>query len=207
MANPRSLVYALYTHWDTVELLVRLSREFAVLTSDQVLNGIAKVSGQRDAETQGAVLRALVNADILQTLPRSSDLQLNAYVLEFVRGLTREHELGLAAVLQARRDLRLVPALVVRVAANQARGDLRFVAAPRDQADHLADAHHFGFLHRRHVLHGQVMALRHLGHAVVRHHHHVGPVGQASCLQPRKQRGRHIAVAALDHHVARGARR
>lgn len=102
MANPRSLVYALYTHWDTVELLVRLSREFAVLTSDQVLNGIAKVSGQRDAETQGAVLRALVNADILQTLPRSSDLQLNAYVLEFVRGLTREHELGLAAVLQAR---------------------------------------------------------------------------------------------------------
>lgn len=102
MANPRSLVYALYTYWDTVELLVRLSREFAVLTSDQVLNGIAKVSGQRDAETQGAVLRALVNADILQTLPRSSDLQLNAYVLEFVRGLTREHELGLAAVLQAR---------------------------------------------------------------------------------------------------------
>ena len=102
MANPRSLVYALYTHWGTVELLVRLSREFAVLTSDQVLNGIAKVSGQRDAETQGAVLRALVNADILQTLPRSSDLQLNAYVLEFVRGLTREHELGLAAVLQAR---------------------------------------------------------------------------------------------------------
>ena len=102
MANPRTLVSTLYTHWDTVELLVRLSREFAVLTSDQVLNGIAKVSGQRDAETQGAVLRALVNADILQTLPRSSDLQLNAYVLEFVRGLTREHELGLAAVLQAR---------------------------------------------------------------------------------------------------------
>ena len=65
MANPRSLVYTLYTHWDTVELLVRLSREFAVLTSDQVLNGIAKASGQRDAEAQGAVLRALVNADIL----------------------------------------------------------------------------------------------------------------------------------------------
>src|SRR5690606_42042927 len=102
MANPRSLVYALYTHWDIVEILVRLSREFAVLTGDQVLNGIAKVSPQLDAEAQGAVLRALVGADILQTLPRSSDLQLNAYVLEFVRGLTREHELGLAAVLQAR---------------------------------------------------------------------------------------------------------
>jgi hypothetical protein len=102
MANPRSLVYALYTHWDIVEILVRLSREFAVLTGDQVLNGIAKVSPQLDAEAQGAVVRALVGADILQTLPRSSDLQLNTYVLEFVRGLTREHELGLAAVLQAR---------------------------------------------------------------------------------------------------------
>ncbi len=102
MANPRSLVYALYTYWDIVELLVRLSREFPVLTYDQVLSGIAKVSGQLDVEARGALLRALVNADILQTLPRSSDLQLNVYLLEFVRGLTREHELGLAAVLQAR---------------------------------------------------------------------------------------------------------
>ena len=102
MSNPRSLVYALYTHWDAVELLVRLSREFAMLTDDQVRAGIARVSPQLDAEAQGAVLRALVNADILQTLPRSGDLQLNAYVLEFVRGLSREHELGLAAVLQAR---------------------------------------------------------------------------------------------------------
>ena len=102
MFNPRSLVYALYTHWDTVEVLVRLSREFAVFTSDQALTSIASVSPQLDAEGQGTVLRALVNADMLQTLPRSSDLQLNAYVLEFVRGLTREHELGLTAVLQAR---------------------------------------------------------------------------------------------------------
>ncbi len=100
--TPRSLVHALYTHWDAVESMVRLSREFAVLTSDQVLNSIARVSAQTDVEAQGAVLRALVNANILQTLPRSSDLQLNAYVLEFARGLTREHELGLAAVLQAR---------------------------------------------------------------------------------------------------------
>ena len=102
MANPRSLVYALYTHWDTVEVLVRLSREFAVLTTEQVLGCIAKVAPQLDAEAQGAALRAMVNADILQPCARSNDLQLNAYVLDFVRGLTREHELGLAAVLQAR---------------------------------------------------------------------------------------------------------
>lgn len=102
MANPRSLVYALYTHWDTVEVLVRLSREFAVLTTEQVLGSIATVAPQLDAEAQGAALRGMVNANILQPCARSSDLQLNAYVLDFVRGLTREHELGLAAVLQAR---------------------------------------------------------------------------------------------------------
>ena len=102
MANPRSLIYALYVHWDTVEVLVRLSREFAVLTTEQVLGCITKVAPQLDAEAQGAALRAMVNADILQPCARSSDLQLNAYVLDFVRGLTREHELGLAAVLQAR---------------------------------------------------------------------------------------------------------
>jgi hypothetical protein len=102
MATPRSLAYALYTHWDIVEVLVRLSREFVVLTHDQVLSCMAKVSPQLDTEAQGAALRSLVNADILQLCARSSDLQLNAYVLDFVRGLTREHELGLAAVLQAR---------------------------------------------------------------------------------------------------------
>lgn len=102
MFNPRSLVWALYTHWDAVEGFVRLSREFAVFTSEQALNCIAKVSPELDAEAQGGVLRTLVNAAVLQSLPRSSDLQINAYVLEFVRGLTREHELGLTAVLQAR---------------------------------------------------------------------------------------------------------
>lgn len=102
MATPRSLVYALYTHWDAIEVLVRLSREFAVLTTEQVLGCIAKVAPQLDSEAQGAALRAMVNSDVLQPCARSSDLQLNAYVLDFVRGLTREHELGLAAVLQAR---------------------------------------------------------------------------------------------------------
>ena len=102
MFNPRSLVYALYTHWDTVEVLVRLSREFAAFTSEQALSAISKVAPHLDAEGQGTVLRSLVNADVLQTMARSSDLQLNAYVLEFVRGLTREHELGLTEVLQAR---------------------------------------------------------------------------------------------------------
>ncbi len=72
MANPRSLVYALYTHWDTVEVLVRLSREFAVLTTEQVLGCITKVAPQLDAEAQGAALRAMVNADILQSCAHST---------------------------------------------------------------------------------------------------------------------------------------
>ena len=90
MATPRSLVYALYTHWDVVEVLVRQSRESMLLGEDQVLQSIGKVSAQRDAEAQATVLRALLNADILQNVPRSQDMQLHPYVLEFVRGLTRE---------------------------------------------------------------------------------------------------------------------
>ena len=102
MFNPRSLVYALYTHWSTVEILVRMSREYAAFTSDQVLKVIAKANPQLNYEEQANVLRSLVNADILHTLSRSSDFQLNVYVLEFARSLTKEHELSLAAVLQAR---------------------------------------------------------------------------------------------------------
>ena len=81
MFNPRSLVYALYTHWSTVEILVRMSREYAAFTSDQVLKVIAKANPQLTYEEQANVLRSLVNADILHTLSRSSDFQLNVYVL------------------------------------------------------------------------------------------------------------------------------
>jgi len=102
MHNPRSLVFSLYTHWDTVEVMVRMSRELAAFAQVQALGAVGKVSPQLDADGRASVLRALVNADVLQTLARSSDLQVNPYVLEFVRCLTREHELGLAAVLQAR---------------------------------------------------------------------------------------------------------
>jgi hypothetical protein len=102
MATPRSLVYTLYTHWETVEALVRLSRDFPAFTVDQVMSCIAKRFPQLDGEARQEVLRALVSSDIMQGIARSADMQMNAYVLEFVRGLSREHELGLAAVLQAR---------------------------------------------------------------------------------------------------------
>lgn len=102
MANPRSLIYALYTHWDVVDMLVRQSRELAFFSQEQLLQCIARAHPGVSADEQGTVLRSLVASDVLQLQPRSSDLQLNPYVQDFVRGLTREHELGLSEVLQAR---------------------------------------------------------------------------------------------------------
>lgn len=102
MANPRSVVYNLYLHWTAVDALTRLSREQALFTYDQVLATMAKVKPQDDIMQHEQTVRTLINSDILQSVPRSSDLQLNAYVLDFVRNLTREHELGLAEVLRAR---------------------------------------------------------------------------------------------------------
>ncbi|MCP5177370.1 MAG: hypothetical protein H6997_07395 [Moraxellaceae bacterium] len=49
------------------------------------------------------ILRKLVNSGLLETVARGESLQINSHVvLNFVRSLTREHELGLSAVLQAR---------------------------------------------------------------------------------------------------------
>lgn len=102
MANPRSLVFALYTHWSVVEWLVERSREIPAFEEVQVLALIGKVDPSMSRDARETVLRALINSEILRVLPRDELLHLNPYVLEFVRGLTREHELGLSAVLQAR---------------------------------------------------------------------------------------------------------
>ncbi len=100
--NPRSLIFALYTHWDVIDLLAHQSRELAFFSEEQVLQCIAKASPELGADDCASALRSMVSSGLLQPPPRSSDLQLNAYVLEFVRGLTREHELGLSEVLHAR---------------------------------------------------------------------------------------------------------
>lgn len=102
MANPRSLVFALYSHWPVVEWLVQRTREIPAFESEQVLALISKVDPSMPRDARENVLRALINTEILRVLPRDELLQLNPLVLEFVRGLNREHELGLSAVLQAR---------------------------------------------------------------------------------------------------------
>ena len=102
MANPKSLLFYMHKHWEVVEILARASRELPSFSEAQILAAVGKVSSASDLDERAGVLRALSNADILQRLPRSSALQLNPLVLEFVRGLTREHGLGLSSVLQAR---------------------------------------------------------------------------------------------------------
>lgn len=100
--NPRSLIYALYSHWDVVDMLARQSRELAFFSEEQILQCIARANPAQSAEERAASLRNMMGSGLLQQPPRSSDLQLNPYVLEFARGLCREHELGLSEVLQAR---------------------------------------------------------------------------------------------------------
>lgn len=102
MANPRSLIYALYTHWDILESLIPLSREFPVFEQQQLLTVIARSHPGKNLEEREDILRQLASSDLLQVLPRDSALQIHPLVLEFVRGLTREHELGLSSILHAR---------------------------------------------------------------------------------------------------------
>jgi hypothetical protein len=102
MTSPRSLIYALYSHWDVIEHLVLLGREFPAFEQEQVIAVIAGTAIQKGQEDCEVTLRQLVSTDLLQIMPRGTALQIHPLVLEFVRGLTREHELGLSAVLKAR---------------------------------------------------------------------------------------------------------
>lgn len=124
MASPRSLTHALYTHWEIVEALVPLTRDFPAFDAEQVLAIIARTHPGLGIAQREDVLRQLVNADLIRQLPRGSALELHPQVLEFVRSLTREHELGLSQVLRARVDaIRAATAqLADALARNQADG-------------------------------------------------------------------------------------
>ncbi len=102
MPSPKTLINALQAHWDVIEHLVLLAREQPVFEADQVLTAISRSAPDKSVDAMDGALRQMISADLLQTLPRGTVLQLHPLVLDFVRGLTREHELGLSAVLQAR---------------------------------------------------------------------------------------------------------
>lgn len=104
MATPKSLVFHLHKHWEIIESLARASRELPAFEESQAKQVISKHHPVLQPDEVASILRALSNADLLQTLARTSSLQLNPLVADFVRGLTREHELGLSSVLKARVD-------------------------------------------------------------------------------------------------------
>lgn len=104
MSSPRSLTLALYTHWEIIESLVPLTRDFPAFDAEQALALIARACPTLEPAQREDTLRQVVNVDLLRLLPRGNALELHPQVLEFVRGLTREHELGLSQVLRARVD-------------------------------------------------------------------------------------------------------
>jgi len=104
MPSPRSLTLALYTHWEIIESLVPLTRDFPAFDAEQALTVINRACPTLEPAQREDALRQLVNSDLLRLLPHSNALELHPQVLEFVRGLTREHELGLSQVLRARVD-------------------------------------------------------------------------------------------------------
>ena len=101
MAAPKSLVYQLHKYWDAIEHLSRHARELVAFSSEQILQVLTRFQNDGSEQAEDA-LRSLCNAEILQPIGRSDDLQINPVVLEFVRSLTHEHELGLSVVLKAR---------------------------------------------------------------------------------------------------------
>ncbi|RMF14696.1 MAG: hypothetical protein D6758_11075 [Gammaproteobacteria bacterium] len=104
MTHPKSLIFQLHKHWEVVEALVRAAREYPAFRTEQVLAVAGRVQPGLDQAAREEVVRSLLRAEILQAQPRTDDLLINPLVVDFVRGLTREHELGLASVLRARID-------------------------------------------------------------------------------------------------------
>lgn len=102
MVAPKNLIRQLYKYWESIEHLVRLSRESPAF-EQQVIERVINQHNSSDKETN-VIFADLVNADILQSISRTDSYQLNPLVLDFTRGLTHELELGLSAVLKARVD-------------------------------------------------------------------------------------------------------
>ena len=148
MPNPRSLIFALYTHWETVELLVKLGREFPAFDQDQIISVINRTAPSRSREENEATLRQMLGSELLHLMPRGSSLQINPQVVDFVRGLIREHELGLSTVLKAMVDaIKTATERLITALQNGATDELRHSASAlselfRQIAQQLNNDHH-----------------------------------------------------------------
>lgn len=104
MQNPRSLVHAMYQHWEVLEQIVAASRSLLAFEPAELENVIRQAAPKYSEEDARLAIQQLLNSGVLQSLARSSALQLNPIVLEFMRSVLHEHELSLSEVLKARID-------------------------------------------------------------------------------------------------------
>lgn len=102
MTSPKHLTRTLFEHWETVESLVRATREMPAFSEEQILAAIRQAQPALDDNQVSDALRKLFASGVLEVQSRSESFVVNAHVLEFVRGLTHEHELGLSSVIQVR---------------------------------------------------------------------------------------------------------
>jgi hypothetical protein len=67
MATPKGLVLQLYKHWEVVEELTRMSREWPAFDEQTILGIISKLQCAPDGEPDKAaeVLRALCKSDVV----------------------------------------------------------------------------------------------------------------------------------------------
>lgn len=104
MQNPKSLVHAMYQHWEVLEQIVAASRSLPAFEPAELENVIRQAAPKHSEEDVRLTTQQLLNSGVLQSLARSSALQLNPIVLEFMRSVLHEHELSLSEVLKARID-------------------------------------------------------------------------------------------------------
>lgn len=83
---------------------MRLTRETHAFDRDQVKAVVRQHLPDIDSNTQQTILQNLVSNNVFYALPGNDALMVNQLVTEFVRGLTKEHELGLSGVLRTRVD-------------------------------------------------------------------------------------------------------
>ena len=129
MQNPKSLVYSLYQQWELLEHIVAASRTLPAFEPVALVHLIRQAAPKYTEEDAQSALAQLLNSGVLQPLARSSALQLNPVVLEFMRSLLHEHELSLSAVLKARIDgIRSANSQLAEAIAQQQTDDMRRAA-------------------------------------------------------------------------------
>lgn len=99
MINPRTLIRALDKHWEVIEYLMLTLGEQSAWESKTLLVLMKRVYPNESPDER---LQQLVNAEILLTLPRSDDYELNSIVRDFVSQLLNEHQLGLSGIIKER---------------------------------------------------------------------------------------------------------